>query len=78
MDKQESFLRHTARSRLINSKTKKIARLVEEPDKIDRLFEICVRHWKEGNAAEDALRYMENEAKGMCKKITDNNFQRPR
>ena len=70
MDKQETFLRHQARARIINNKTKKITRLVDEPDKVDRLVEICVTHWKEGNAAEDALRHMESEAKGMCRKLT--------
>ena len=75
MDKQETFLRHTARSRLILNKTKKIARLAEDdPDRLEMLVDMAVTHWKQGNNCEDALRYMETEAKTYCKKLGEQRF----
>jgi len=74
MDKQEKFLRHSARARIINNKVKKIARLVDNPVAIDALVEVCVKHWSEGNTAEEALRYMEEEAKPWCNKLGETRF----
>jgi len=75
MDQQESFLRQQARSRLINNRMKKIRRMAKkDPASADICIEVCIKHWQEGNSAEVALRYMENEAKLYCTKLAETRF----
>jgi len=74
MDKQETFLRQQARSRLTSNGMKKIRRMAEDLDKVNQLIELCVQQWKQGNSAEVALRYMEAEAKTYCTKLAETRF----
>ena len=60
--------------RLEDNKMTKIRRLSKEAAKVDHLVDMCVRHWKQGHNLEDALRFMETEAKTLCTKLASTRF----